>query len=81
MSVADELRLERTLVQHCFYTHHLGRSGAETDTVEGIRALAIDKDHSPVWNPARIQDVTPEMVDPFFESPWAKDDHPLADLD
>ena len=81
MSVADELRLERTLVQHCFYTYHLGRSGAETDTVEGIRALVIDKDHSPVWNPARIQDVTPEMVDPFFESPWAKDDHPLADLD
>jgi hypothetical protein len=34
-----------------------------------------------VWNPARIQDVTPEMVDPFFQSPWAKDDHPLADLD
>jgi hypothetical protein len=25
--------------------------------------------------------VTAEMVDPFFESPWAKDDHPLADLD
>lgn len=80
MSVADELRLERTLVQHCFYTHHLGRSGAATDTVEGIRALVIDKDHSPVWNPARIQDVTAEMVDPFFVSPWAKEDHPLADL-
>ena len=81
MSLADELRLERTLVQHCFYTNHLDRSGAQTETVEGIRALAVDKDHSPVWNPARIEDVTPAMVDPFFESPWAQEDHPLADLD
>jgi enoyl-CoA hydratase/carnithine racemase len=47
MSLADELRLERTLVQHCFYTHHLDRTGAATDTVEGIRALVIDKDNSP----------------------------------
>ena len=81
MSLADELRLERTLVQHCFYTNHLDRAGAQTETVEGIRALAVDKDHSPVWNPARIEDVTPAMVDPFFESPWAQEDHPLADLD
>jgi len=80
MSLADELRLERTLVQHCFYTHHLGRTGVETETVEGIRALAVDKDHSPVWNPARIEDVTQAMVDPFFESPWGMHDHPLKDL-
>jgi enoyl-CoA hydratase/carnithine racemase len=81
MSLADELRLERALVQHCFYTNHLDRSGAQTETVEGIRSLAVDKDHSPVWNPARIEEVTPAMVDPFFESPWAQEDHPLADLD
>jgi enoyl-CoA hydratase len=80
MSLADELRLERTLVQHCFYTHHLGRTGVESETVEGIRALAVDKDHSPVWNPARIEDVTPAMVEPFFESPWGANDHPLKDL-
>ena len=80
MSLADELRLERTLVQHCFYTNHLQRVGAQTETVEGIRALAIDKDHSPTWNPARIEDVTKSMVDPFFESPWLEDEHPLADL-
>jgi len=42
--------------------------------------LAVDKDHSPVWNPARIEDVTPAMVDPFFESPWDPGDHPLKDL-
>jgi enoyl-CoA hydratase len=54
--------------------------GAQTETVEGIRALAIDKDHSPTWNPSRIEDVTKSMVDPFFESPWLEDEHPLADL-
>ncbi len=81
MSLADELRLERTLVKHCFYTHHLARTGASTDTAEGIRALVIDKDNSPAWNPARIEGVSSAMVDPFFVSPWAAEEHPLADLD
>ncbi|MDG0969834.1 MAG: enoyl-CoA hydratase/isomerase family protein [Porticoccaceae bacterium] len=81
MSLADELRLERSLVRHCFYAYHLARTGAATDTVEGIRALVIDKDNSPAWNPARIEDVSSTMVDPFFVSPWSAEEHPLADLD
>jgi enoyl-CoA hydratase/carnithine racemase len=80
MSLADDLRMERDLVQHCFYTAHLDRSGTRSETVEGIRALAIDKDHKPVWNPARIADVTPAMVAPFFVSPWPAGAHPLKDL-
>jgi len=80
MSLADDLRMERDLVQHCFYTAHLERSGASSETVEGIRALAVDKDFKPVWNPARIEDVTPDMVGPFFVSPWTADAHPLRAL-
>jgi enoyl-CoA hydratase/carnithine racemase len=80
MSLADELRLERDLVRHCFHTKHLSRSGTATETVEGIRALAVDKDHAPKWNPAQIEDVTPEMVQPFFESPWTTTAHPLRYL-
>ncbi len=80
MSLADDLRLERDLVRHCFHTKHLQSSGAATETVEGIRALAVDKDHHPKWNPARIEDITPEMVQPFFESPWPKEAHPLRSL-
>ncbi len=80
MSLADDLRMERDMVRHCFHSAHLGRSGAATDTVEGIRALVIDKDQSPKWNPARVQDVTPDMVDPFFQSPWPVFAHPLKDL-
>jgi len=81
MSLAEDLRLERDIVRHCFTTLHLGRFGAATETMEGIRALVIDKDQNPKWNPARIEDVTPEMVAPFFVSPWPVDAHPLRELD
>ncbi len=79
-SLADDLRLERDLVRHCFHTAHLGRSGVASETVEGIRALAVDKDHTPKWNPAQIEDVTPAMVLPFFQSPWPQSAHPLRQL-
>ena len=80
MTLADDLRMERDLVQHCFYTAHLDRSGVKSETVEGIRALAIDKDHKPIWNPNRIENVTQDMVAPFFVSPWPVGAHPLKDL-
>ena len=80
MSLADDLRMERDMVRHCFHSAHLGRSGAGTDTVEGIRALVIDKDQNPKWKPARVEDVTPDMVEPFFQSPWPVFAHPLKDL-
>jgi enoyl-CoA hydratase len=76
MNLADDLRMERGLVRHCF---HL-RPGAASETVEGIRALAIDKDHQPRWNPARIEEVTGDMVQAFFVSPWPAHAHPLAAL-
>ena len=81
MSLAEDLRMERNMVRHCFYTEHLGRQGVTSETIEGIRALAIDKDHSPQWNPATIEEVSSEMVLPFFTSPWDAQHHPLADLD
>lgn len=80
IGLADDLRMERDLVRHCFHSMHLGRSGGATETVEGIRALVIDKDQSPRWNPPRIEDVTPDMVAPFFTSPWPAHAHPLREL-
>lgn len=76
MNLADDLRMERDMVHHCFHQ----RPGAESETVEGIRALAIDKDYKPQWRPARIEDVKPGMADAFFASPWAAGTHPLRDL-
>jgi enoyl-CoA hydratase/carnithine racemase len=80
MSLADDLRMERDIVRHCFNAVHLGRTGAASETVEGIRALVVDKDHSPKWHPARIEDVTPAQVAPFFVSPWPVWAHPLRSL-
>lgn len=76
MSLADDLRMERGMVYQCF---HL-RPGTESETVEGIRALAVDKDYKPQWKPARIEDVKPGMADAFFASPWGAEAHPLRDL-
>jgi enoyl-CoA hydratase len=80
MSLGDELRMERDMVRHCFNTRHLDRFRVATDTMEGIRALVIDKDRQPKWNPARLEDVTPSMVAGFFVSPWPAHAHPLRAL-
>ncbi|MBC7609105.1 MAG: enoyl-CoA hydratase/isomerase family protein [Polaromonas sp.] len=76
MSLADDLRMERDMVYQCF---HL-RPDTESETVEGIRALAVDKDYTPKWMPARIEDVKPGMADVFFVSPWTPESHPLRGL-
>jgi enoyl-CoA hydratase len=39
---------------------------ASDDFREGIRAAVIDKDRNPKWSPPRIEDVTPEIVAPYF---------------
>src|SRR5713101_1906233 len=36
------------------------------DFREGVRAAVIDKDRNPKWSPAGIEDVTSEMVAPYF---------------
>ena len=76
LTLAQDLRMERDMIRHCFQL----RPGAASESFEGIRALAVDKDHAPRWNPARIEDVTPEMVHAFFASPWPAHAHPLRPL-
>ncbi len=34
--------------------------------MEGVRALLVDKDNAPVWNPRTLEEVTPAHVDAFF---------------
>ena len=75
MTLAQDLRMERDMVRHCFYL----RPG-QSETVEGIRALAVDKDHSPRWNPPRIEDVSDTQWLAFFDSPWPAHSHPLVML-
>ncbi len=76
MPLAEVFRMERTMVRHCFQL----RKGADSETVEGVRALAVDKDHRPRWQPAQVAEVTPAMVEAFFEPVWPLHAHPLRDL-
>ena len=36
------------------------------DFIEGVRAVLIDKDNAPRWNPATAEDVTEQMLDAIF---------------
>ncbi|WP_428851178.1 enoyl-CoA hydratase/isomerase family protein [Imbroritus primus] len=70
-SVTEELQAELGMMRHVF---HGG------DGVEGIRALAIDKDHRPAWQHAEVDAVSREEVARFFASPWSAATHPLRNL-
>jgi hypothetical protein len=44
-----------------------------------VRALLIDKDRTPKWQPATLQGVTPALIAEHFK-PRYGGAHPLADL-
>lgn len=71
MDVAGCLRMERSLVRRTF---------EHGEVLEGVRALVIDKDNAPRWNPATLDEVTPEMVAQFFAPVWPDNAHPLRHL-
>ncbi len=71
LDVADCLRMERNLVRRNF---------EHGEVIEGVRALVIDKDNAPRWNPPTLGEVTEAMVARFFEPAWPAYAHPLRDL-
>jgi enoyl-CoA hydratase/carnithine racemase len=71
MSLAEVFRLEYVVSLHC---------AARTDFAEGIRALIIDKDRQPKWQPATLAEVADDWGQGFFANPWTENNHPLADL-
>ncbi|CAH8533305.1 unnamed protein product [Dicrocoelium dendriticum] len=57
LSFADNFKMEFRLSQHCV---------RRPDLAEGIRAVLIDKDSSPRWDPPHLSLVTKELVDSYF---------------
>ncbi|MBR0713343.1 enoyl-CoA hydratase/isomerase family protein [Bradyrhizobium liaoningense] len=55
--------LEECLVREYRAANEVFRSD---DFREGVRAAVIDKDRNPKWSPAAIEDVTPDMIAPYF---------------
>ncbi|XP_048164972.1 3-hydroxyisobutyryl-CoA hydrolase, mitochondrial isoform X2 [Corvus hawaiiensis] len=64
MSLQEVLRMEYRLSQACMKGH---------DFYEGVRAVLIDKDQSPKWKPAALEEVSDEFVDNCFK-PLGNDD-------
>ena len=71
MTLADVFRTEWTLSSQC---------AAHPDFAEGVRALLIDKDMAPCWQPACLADVSADWVAEHYAIP-AGMTQPLADLE
>ena len=61
----SEIQLATNIVRH-------------PEFAEGVRALLIDKDRSPVWQYKTTRDIPDDVIDSFFKAPWGT--NPLADL-
>lgn len=64
-TIGEDLRMEYRMASACM------RPGS--DFFEGVRAVLVDKDHTPNWNPPTIDAVSDEYVESFFapvETEW-----------
>jgi enoyl-CoA hydratase len=57
-SFADEMAVEYRLAVRMVHRH---------DFIEGVRALIVDKDNAPRWDPPTLEGVTEAMVDALFD--------------
>jgi enoyl-CoA hydratase/carnithine racemase len=70
LSLAEVFRLEFNVAMGC---------ASHGDFAEGIRALLIDKDKQPRWNPATLAEADIAFAGAFIDRRWP-DGHPLSDL-
>ncbi|HEX4870103.1 MAG TPA: enoyl-CoA hydratase/isomerase family protein [Moraxellaceae bacterium] len=70
MSLAEVFREELIVSTQC---------ARHPDFIEGVRALLVDKDNAPRWQPATLADVTEAWVAEHYVAPW-QGPHPLAAL-
>ncbi|MBX3167549.1 MAG: enoyl-CoA hydratase/isomerase family protein [Candidatus Eremiobacteraeota bacterium] len=70
LSLAAVFRLEYLVSLGCC---------AHSDFIEGVRALLIEKDRKPQWNPPSLLEVTASLVESHFETRF-QGPHPLQGL-
>lgn len=58
LSLRDCMRLEWRMCNHVAHGH---------DFYEGVRAVIIDKDHHPKWQPATLEDVSDAEIEAYFQ--------------
>lgn len=58
LDIRETLIADYRIATRCLENH---------DFNEGVRAVLRDKDGRPEWRPARFEDVTPDLVDPYFK--------------
>ena len=69
---AEEMTAEHRLAARVIQTH---------DFLEGVRALLIEKDNAPKWNPATPANVTNAMLDALFApAPRGQEWHPYEEV-
>jgi len=74
LSLAEALRMELIVSLQCC---------SHPDFAEGVRALLVDKDNSPRWTPATLDEVPAPWIAGHFVAPWpvaSNGVHPLSDL-
>lgn len=71
-SLREAFNTEYIMTQWCM------RPAPHSDLCEGIRAVLVDRDNAPQWEPARLEDVPQERVNGFFAPLPA--DHPKGEL-
>ena len=71
LSLADVFRMEWGVAIEC---------AASGTFQEGIRAVLIDKDRNPQWQPATLKETAGDWSKPFFSIPLDSPDHPLHNL-
>lgn len=71
LSLREAFQMELIMSIHCARFNNFR---------EGVRALLIDKDNQPKFEPATLAEITPEFIDAHFQPPWKNGINPLCDL-
>jgi len=70
MTLAEVFREELIISTQC---------ARHPDFIEGVRALLVDKDNAPHWQPATVAAVSEDWIAGHYVAPW-QGEHPLAAL-